>query len=185
MEQLRELAAVHIQTIPYSINARLGLDHLHELYTLFKDSNEIFGFVAVEENQAIGLVLASRNFKVSSSVAKPIRKRLIKEMASAKFLFENFSNLVDFALVSAKISKRFSESSYLMLWYVDQSWSGKGIGKILLDKLCNETKDRNFYSVVVDVRRTSKAAISGYSEHGFRPVSETFLSRIYFQSLEE
>ena len=184
MEQLRQLAVVHTQAIPYSINSRSGVGHLHELYTLFKDSNEIFGFIAVEDNQAVGLVLASRNFKVSSSVSKPVRKRLVKGMVSARFFFGNFSNLVDFALVTIKITRRFSDSSYLMLWYVDQSWSGRGIGKILLDKLCIETKDRNFDSVVVDVRRTSKAAMSGYSGSGFMQVSETLLSRIYFKSLE-
>lgn len=183
-EQLRELAVIHIQIIPYSINARLGMEHLHELYALFKDSNEIFGFMALEQNRAVGLVLSSRNFKVASLVSKPLRKIMIRRIVSVRYLLNNFSNLVDFAIVAMKITRRFSESSYLMLWYVDEKYSGRGLGRILLDKFENEAKDRNFSSVVVDVRHTSKVAISGYVKSGFTQFSETLLSRIFVKSLE-
>jgi ribosomal protein S18 acetylase RimI-like enzyme len=183
-EQLRELSVIHIRVIPYSINARLGMEHLHELYALFKDSNEIFGFTALEQNRAVGLVLSSRNFKVTSLVSKPLRKIMIRRIVSARYLLNNFSNLVDFAIVAMKITRRFPESSYLMLWYVDETYSGGGLGRILLDKFENEAKDRNFSSVVVDVRHTSKVAISGYVKSGFTQFSETLLSRILVKSLE-
>ena len=183
--QLKELAGIHMNSIPYSINARLGIDHIHDLYKIFRESDEIYGFVATEGQIAVGLVLSSRSHSAAYLVSRPLRRKLLTQLICPKFFALNFTNFVDFLLVSKHIARKFSESSYLMLWYVDKEHSGKGVGKELLDKMCYELTQREFKSVVVDVRRTSKNAINGYLKNKFKIYSKTLLSQVLFKELDD
>ncbi len=184
VSQMKELADIHVNSIPYSINARSGIDHIYNLYAHCKESDEIYGFVATEGRRAIGLVLASRSHKTSTSVSKPLRKKLFIKLFGLRFFAQNLTNLIDFVSISNLIARKFSESSYLMLWYVDNEHQGKGLGRELLDTMCNELTQRQFKSVVVDVRKTSSNAINSYLKNDFKLQSSTFLSQVLIKELD-
>jgi ribosomal protein S18 acetylase RimI-like enzyme len=71
-----------------------------------------------------------------------------------------------------------------MLWYVDNEHQGKGLGRELLDTMCNELTQRQFKSVVVDVRKTSSNAINSYLKNDFKLQSSTFLSQVLIKELD-
>lgn len=177
-QQILHLAKIHLHSIPYSINAKMGVDHIKELYLTFLSQRDVFGFVALEEGKPCGLVLASTNYSHSANVTKPIRRKVVRKFLSTPLVFSNLFNILDFLSVKFFIVRHHPDCAYLMLWYVDKKWTGRGIGKELLDKINEDLALRSIPSIIVDVRSTSKSAIRGYIANGFEPLHKTFLSEI-------
>ena len=180
-EQIEDLARIHIRSIPYSINAKMGMQHLQALYSSFQKSSDIFGYFALEQGKPCGLVLASLDCAKSAQAAEKARSRILLRLTSVRFLLSSIHNILDFLSVNVVIRRRYPNAAYLMIWFVDSDRSNMGIGKLLLESLDKELVDRNIETTVVDVRKTSLGAIRGYQRNGFEIRNKTLLSLVLFK----
>jgi ribosomal-protein-alanine N-acetyltransferase len=67
------------------------------------------------------------------------------------------------------------EKDALELTYIGvaSSHQGKGLGRALLDKFVEESRAREYHSVVLSVEEENKAAIPLYEKSGFK-ITKTF-----------
>jgi len=54
--------------------------------------------------------------------------------------------------------------------YVERSWRGKGVGRVLLERLIVLGRDRGFHKLVLACFPTNKAGVALYERVGFTPV---------------
>ena len=176
--QVDQLALLHKKIIPYSVNAKAGIDHLRHLYNTFVTSRHVIGYVAIDEEKVVGIIICSKSFEIVSNETVSIRKELMRKFKSPLFIIKNFKNLIDYVLNKKAINSIKPTPYYIMLWFVDESYANRRIGHLLLEKLFADPLLGNVKAVAVDVRKSSKKAIKGYHRNGFENYRTTLFSRI-------
>jgi GNAT superfamily N-acetyltransferase len=75
-----------------------------------------------------------------------------------------------------------SDSLELCKLHVDAAWQGRGLGRLLAERLIELATTRGFADVKLHVTVTQEAAISLYRSIGFRPVKkEVFRTTVFGQ----
>ncbi|BAP33441.1 putative acetyltransferase [Chryseobacterium sp. StRB126] len=64
---------------------------------------------------------------------------------------------------------KFEKYAYLGFMYVKPEYRGKGINKIITDKLISWAKSRNISEVRLDVYAENESAVKAYEKAGFEP----------------
>lgn len=70
---------------------------------------------------------------------------------------------------SEKDYNQFKNYSYLGFMYVKREYRGKGINKIITDKLINWSKSKGVSEIRLDVYAENASAVKAYEKAGFEP----------------
>jgi GNAT superfamily N-acetyltransferase len=81
------------------------------------------------------------------------------------FVAESASVIVGFALYYIRYSTWKGQRMYLEDIFVTESWRGKQIGKMLLDRLIIEAKEKKFQGITWQVLEWNEPAINFYKKY--------------------
>ncbi len=81
------------------------------------------------------------------------------------FVAENDTDIVGFALYYVRFSTWKGQRMYLEDLYIREEFRGQGLGKLLFDRLIQETKDKGFKGMVWQVLDWNTPAINFYKKY--------------------
>ncbi|OQY92969.1 MAG: GNAT family N-acetyltransferase [Sphingobacteriales bacterium UTBCD1] len=95
-----------------------------------------------------------------------------KDPVWRSFVAETEYNIVGFALYYIRYSTWKGQAIYLEDLLVTQNMRGKGIGKLLFDRLIEEAKEKKFNRITWQVLEWNKPAINFYKKYNTKFDSE-------------
>ncbi len=98
------------------------------------------------------------------------------------FVAEVEDKVVGFALYYIRYSTWKGQRLYLEDILVDEPFRGKGIGKMLFDKLIEETKEKNFSGMVWQVLDWNEPAINFYKKYDGVSFDKEWVTAVYLFS---
>lgn len=175
---LEKLAQIHISAMSYSLNARLGVEHLVDLYELMQTDQNVLGSVYFHKQEPVGLCLGTTNLQLTQRGLSKTRRAMLKVLLNPLFTIKNLGNLIDYFEISS-INRKLTElHNYILLWFVSPGSRNSGIGKKLLTELLEQFSAKNTCDTFVDVRKASTSAVHNYKQAGFSSMKATRLSLI-------
>ncbi|MDQ2721018.1 MAG: GNAT family N-acetyltransferase [Bacteroidota bacterium] len=81
------------------------------------------------------------------------------------FVAETENTVIGFALYYIRYSTWKGQRMYLEDILVTEQWRGKGIGKLLFDKLIKEAKEKRLSGIIWQVLEWNKLAINFYKKY--------------------
>lgn len=167
-----EVIKLHQQVLGYTLNAKLGDQHLDHLYrVILQEKNNGLALVSIDDNGRVtGFISACRDLK-------KLERSINKSFNSANFirfigyfLFHPFDvvHYLRHALFTNHLHHHYSQplASILTLG-VDNHRQRGGIGRNLIDELISRLKDFGVRTLYVDTVITNNQAISFYKKQNF------------------
>jgi hypothetical protein len=172
-EQINEIAKIHKTVMSFSINAQAGTKHLIKLYTTLQASSLTIGFAAIDEGKIIGCALGTSHLGQMNSFL--IRKKLVilVKCMNPIFLIANIKNIYDAWQISALARKFKLKGNYILVWFIDEQFSGLGYATEMLRRLELELLSINKSNIYVDVRKGSIRAFKTYNKLDYFEVART------------
>lgn len=167
-DQLLEIAHLHYESIPWSFNASVGVEHLYNLYSIYVRQPDFRYFVAFSnENRILGLC-SSLKSEGTYNLCHYFKLFCIY----AKVLYR--VNLGDF-FRSLKIQstlrlrrKNMPESAHITTLFVHPSNRGKKIGQSLLLETEKCMLREGIFLLTVDVDANAENALKWYEQVQFK-----------------
>jgi len=185
---VRALAVLHSECIPYSINSKLGGVWLRALYTQFLASPGRISIVATGEggDSPIGGIFASSLSQLR--LVSTLPRVSLAELRSLNWIALFQTRIVDyfdFFQVLRLISRLGPNEKglYINSWFAYSSANSPRIGSQLLNRLLSHAQRDGFILVYVDVRRDNTRAIEKYMREGFAIYRSTKLSHLLAKDL--
>lgn len=176
-EHAARVAEIHCAALSGDFLPSLGKEFLTVFYQGVFDAGVGFGFVAVEENQPVGFVLASVDtsslFKqILMSKAIPMGLRVIAALLRQPRLL---ANVFETFLYPSK--ENVPEKAELVVIGFDAAFRGRGLGHQLVNELDNQFRALNVHSYKVTVLQENQRANHFYQSLGFQIAQEFELYR--------
>lgn len=176
--ELTQLAVLHCQRLGYSINARMGAEHLVEMYLVLQECKEFYGFVAIQDGMVVGCAAGTIDRREINRRLKNHRQHIGVRLLNPIFLFKNLKNLLDFLELNIALRHQKNNQNYILLWFIEEKVSGTGVAQQLILKLHEQLIENNTSEILVDVRSKSTRAISAYSKIGYEEKTRLTFSLI-------
>lgn len=84
------------------------------------------------------------------------------------FVAESEGMIIGFALYYIRYSTWKGQRMYLEDILVTESWRGKGVGRLLMDALMDEAREKQFSGIMWQVLEWNEPAIRFYEKYGVR-----------------
>ena len=123
---------------------------------------ELIHQLAVYEKAPDEVTVNLEHFEESGFGEKPVWWALVAEAPSSQG--EGWGEVHGFALYYVRYSTWKGQRMYLEDFIVDEVSRGKGIGKLLFDKLIEEAKEKKFNGIVWQVLDWNEPAINFYKK---------------------
>lgn len=186
-EFLDDAVRIHLAGMGYTLNARLGAQHLRRLYATMSDDTSCFVALATLAGRPAGVVSGSTD-------ADEFTARLLASLP--------FTHLLQIAL------KMLRHPSFLKLWWqgreigkpvmgiegeiravltaivVDHGARGKGVGRALVDAFEDFLRDRGVETYKLDTRLENRRAADFYEGLGFVEAARRVDSIVYVKALK-
>ena len=88
------------------------------------------------------------------------------------FVYEESGKVVGYCYVSSWKKKAAYQKTVESTIYIDKDFQGKGIGRILMNKLINELREKSFHVVIACITTPNPTSVKLHEELGFKQVSE-------------
>jgi L-amino acid N-acyltransferase YncA len=181
---LNEIAEIHAQSIPYSINSMLGLERLKTLYSVFFSSSAHHLFVADDEGSIVGFISGTANYTSLMRVARgSISLKQLSVVAKKIGLFKFVRLILDWLIIDHKF-KRLDHFYYFSTWGV-RSDSNPTAGSLLFRKLLHEAKQSAKSSLIVNVSNDNENVLKMYKSIGFNHVDRSLNEEIMQLDLQK
>ena len=170
-----QTANLHISGIPTGFISSFGIGFVTALYEAIAEDENSFGFVAVEDDKALGFVAFSTNLsKLYKHVAlkKGFKFGLLlaKKMVSIQNIKKIWANI----FYPKKMKQMNLPDAELLSIVVSPEGRGKGIAKQLIKKGFTECANRGIGKIKVLVAAENKPANKLYQKCGFELHSRIF-----------
>jgi hypothetical protein len=121
-QHLQSIVDLHYKELPWSVNSRLGKEHLFEIYKKITNLPSSFGFVYVVNEQIVGFSLFStNNIEMRNALEESFR---IKDFIKILKLSFAEPNILIYAIESKFITsiylKKFETKAEWIAWIVDR-----------------------------------------------------------------
>ncbi len=185
---VKKLALLHGQFIPYSINARLGEVWLTALYKQHIRAPGRYSFVATGENleEVIGGIFGTSisDLQFHKTFPRVLFKDLIRIKWQVLFTIRAVEYL-DLFQVHRFIAglEKGGQCVYINSWFAKSTKNFPKIGSQLLKHLIVAVQRDGFVKVYVDVRKDNVRAITRYDAEGFNVCSTSTLSYVLVKDL--
>lgn len=163
---LNEIAEIHAQSIPYSINSILGIERLKSLYTVFFSNPDHYLIVAEEDGSIIGFISGTSNYSSLMKEAKgSVSLKQLLVLARKIGVVQLAKMSLDWLVIDFKF-KRLSNFYYFSSWGVRENVNPIA-GTLLFRRLLQDTKNTPKESIIVNVSFDNERVIKMYISLGF------------------
>lgn len=167
-EYLQDVVNLHYKILNWSINSRLGKEHISHLYKAIINDGFCFGFVFLQHNEVIGIITGTRNWKISQQILFGNYKFI----DYVKLFFICLKKPIDFIDISENIfllpsvQSKLGTSSQALSFITDQSNSFAPIAAVKLynhfKKNLKDSGENSFFAQVAKYdKRPNDFYISG------------------------
>jgi ribosomal protein S18 acetylase RimI-like enzyme len=175
MEQgdIPSAAKIHKEVIGFSLNSKLGLDHLRNLYEVTLKDPYSSIYVAHRENHVVGVAVATLD-------PDHLQKKLLHHFTLTKKLRIIIRLL---SLNSAVIFKGKSVVPCLFVLAVDNDYRRAGLGRLLLENVEQFMRNNNCYTYQANAIEGNNVARKFYIKLGFIEVEKRGRHTVYVKEL--
>ena len=166
--QMFEIAQLHHESIPWSLNSSLGVEHLYSLYSFYmRQSNFQYIVAFSEENKIIGLC----SFLTSESTLN------LYNILNLFYIYGRMTYLVKFKevyrslrmqLLLRHLRRNLPQSAHITTFFVHRSHRGKRIAQQLLLETEKWTLQEGIFLLTVDVDVKAENALNWYEQVKFQ-----------------
>ena len=179
---LNEIAEIHAQSIPYSINSILGIERLKTLYSVFFSNPDHYLIVAEEGGLIIGFISGTSNYSSLMKEAKgSVSLNQLLVLARKIGIVQLAKMSLDWLVIDFKF-KRLSDFYYFSSWGVRENVNPIA-GTLLFRRLLQDTKNTPKESIIVNVSFDNERVIKMYKSLGFKLLDESLGESILKLSL--
>lgn len=177
LNDLTEIAAIHAQCIPYSINSIIGLEHLKNLYTTLCISPSHDLIVAEDNGSIVGFISGTTNYPLLVKGAKGlISIRQILLLVPNMGLLKLCKMILDRIIFDLKF-RRINDFYYFSTWGVKAN-STPLIAPLLFRELLKRANSSQKNKYVANVNLESTKLMRMYNSLGFRATSRSMTETI-------
>jgi hypothetical protein len=177
LNDLAEIAAIHAQCIPYSINSIIGLEHLKNLYTTLCLSPSHDLLVAEDNGSIVGFISGTTNYALLVKGAKGlISIRQVLMLVPNMGLLKLCKMILDRIIFDLKF-RRITDFYYFSTWGVKAS-STPLIAPLLFRELIKRANSSQKNKYVANVNFESTKLIRMYNSLGFQAISRSMTETI-------
>lgn len=167
--EIKQLAALH-HSVMHTLLSDLGVPMVLRYYQIARIDPDVIGLYAISPSgEILGWAMGSpQPDRINSSLQTPLAWFMIQML---RLLLTR--PLVLWQLVSSVLSSSSEmESNAIELTYigVESNQRGMGLGKDLLKKFIQTSKEKGYQSVVLSVETNNKPAIALYEKSGFKTI---------------
>ena len=163
-----QLSDLHMDVM-HTLLAELGRDIVEKYYTIACNDPEVLGVcVLAPDGTIIGWAMGS---SMPSALNKKLRqpasvffKQMGRLAITQPIAIIHLINSIIFASKANQLKKNQVELTYIG---VNSKFQGKDLGKQLLEKFIQISRDKNFEAIVLSVETDNPAAIALYKKNGF------------------
>ena len=182
------VASLHISGIPTGFISSLGHTFVACLYKAIAQSENAFGYVAVEDDEVLGFVAFTTDLgSLYKSVIKNSGFKLGFVLARKMFSLYTIKKIIQNILYPGKMKKYNLPDAELLSIVVAPQGRGKGIARQLIEAGFEECRKRGIEKVKVLVAAENEPANNLYKSCGFEFVtnieSHGVQSNIYVKDL--
>jgi ribosomal protein S18 acetylase RimI-like enzyme len=164
------VAGLHHQVLYQTLNSRLGISFLEDLYSSLLDDSSANGWVALQKGRLAGFISLTTNLEqTKKQVAQnmPLKDRFI----AALHILTSFKDLQEF--VSHEIFFRIclmqkKPFPVILTLGVDPAFQGKGVSTALINEAKNTFSKKGPLPFFVDTRQENQRAVAFYEKVGFK-----------------
>jgi hypothetical protein len=179
---LNEIAEIHAQSIPYSINSILGIERLKTLYSVFFSNSDHYLIVAEERGLIIGFISGTSNYSSLMKEAKgSVSLKQLFVLARKIGVVQLAKMSLDWLVIDFKF-KRLSNFYYFSSWGVRENVNPIA-GTLLFRRLLQDTKNTPKESIIVNVSFDNERVIKMYKSLGFKILDKSLGESILRLSL--
>jgi len=179
---LNEIAEIHAQSIPYSINSILGIERLKTLYSVFFSNPDHYLIVAEERGLIIGFISGTSNYSSLMKEAKgSVTLKQLFVLARKIGVVQLAKMSLDWLVIDFKF-KRLSNFYYFSSWGVRENVNPIA-GTLLFRRLLQDTKNTPKESIIVNVSFDNERVIKMYKSLGFKILDKSLGESILRLSL--
>lgn len=183
-KDLDKIVKIHMSVLPHTLNAKIGSDFLHSLYSVVLEDPQSVVWVYIEQNEVIAF--ASITDDLGRTDSKIIRKvglvSIVRALSYFIFHPAEIKQLIAKKSFSSHLEKEYGSPYPTILTIgVDPKVQSKGIGSQLIAKIYEHFSSLNLSTFYVDTELTNTGAISFYRKNGFVEV-ENFLNNKIMRS---
>ena len=91
-----------------------------------------------------------------------------KYIRSCRFVAEFEDQVVGFAVLSQVSKREVYKGVAEVSIYIDTNWQGKGVGRLLLDRLIKESESEGYWTLTAGIFPENYASIALHKKCGFR-----------------
>jgi len=179
---LNEIAEIHAQSIPYSINSILGIERLKTLYSVFFSNPDHYLIVAEERGLIIGFISGTSDYSSLMKEAKgSVTLKQLFVLARKIGVVQLAKMSLDWLVIDFKF-KRLSNFYYFSSWGVRENVNPIA-GTLLFRRLLQDTKNTPKESIIVNVSFDNERVIKMYKSLGFKILDKSLGESILRLSL--
>ena len=179
---LNEIAEIHAQSIPYSINSILGIERLKSLYTVFFSNPDHYLIVAEEDGSIIGFISGTSDYSSLMKEAKgSVSLKQLLLLARKIGVVQLAKMSLDWLVIDFKF-KRLGNFYYFSSWGVRENVNPIA-GTMLFRRLLQDTKNTPKESIIVNVSFDNERVIKMYKSLGFKVLDKSLGESILRLSL--
>lgn len=182
---LEAIVALHLRAFPDYFLSHLGATFLHHFYSEFVEQRHSYGFVALNEEQIVGLVMGvadsaahyRRFYRRHAINLIPI---VVSRLVTDNYVRKNFRSRLPHLsiLFRSFLQSRQASSTYsaraegiparLLSIAVDSDYRGQGIADELVRYLCDAMHRNGIERVGLSVLKNNSRAVAFYEKTGWQ-----------------
>lgn len=138
---------------------------------LIKRGNNFYGYnhiyLAIKEDKILGLSVFYKGDQINKRRQEIIFMKTLDVFCLIRLLF------VEKFFINRLITTKYADKElYISNICVDNNNRGKGVGKYILENIIKYAKSKDCDSIILDVTKNNKKAISLYEKYGFKKIKE-------------
>jgi len=178
IRDINQVVRIHLQTIPYSLNSCLGLEHLSGAYHRMLKFPDCEVLVATKAGKIIAIgVLEYYSQAVATALLQSNSVRSIALLSLKIFrqpgsIFTLLQEVWSTWVFRGSLGPLVAQPHVLVI-AVDAAFRNRGIGKMLLRALVVRANKLRAKYLVLETRRNNALAIRFYERSGFRIIKKS------------
>jgi ribosomal protein S18 acetylase RimI-like enzyme len=175
--QKDELADQHVRLLPWTINSKIGRQHIRRIYDVTGSRPDADVVAALVDGHVAGSAsFVSDHHALESELARRFRGPIIRYILTHPSP-STAATIVDSLQVGRAIRRLQFPYQFLLTWFVDPAHRGLSIGRRLL--LEGRAKPGGTtLPLVLDVNNEAESGLAAYARLGFVNIATTSRSQI-------
>ncbi len=176
------IVALHCRVLHWSINGRLGPDHVRKMYAALLGHAETVAFVACKQHAVIGFLIASTNYdRARARIRASIGLGGVSRVLLGSLLHPlDWIDLFESATLVPYAMRKSRHKAELLAWVTD---SKDAFGRIAATKCMlktlEELKSRGCVKCLAQILRSNREPNKFHERMGSRVIASYFRNKVY------